>query len=375
MSLYPEGLPGQVLPVTSQDTYASVGAPLTVVGSGGGGGGGVQSVTSGLNISTSGTATNPVVFMRSDLFNLSSISFGNLGQGQINNLSTINGAAYPPAAGSVPANLAVSTLSFPAGQGQLINVSTVNGAVYPPPAGSVPANLELSSLTVATNANITSTLFVSSILGRTGYNNSINFLATDGDEANESLKLIGFFGSHLLLDGRNASFQFKSANSSAEIIADGDTGNITINNGLQIASGGAKITLPVNQGQLVNVSTVNGAPYGTAVVPANPLFSTIQLSTITTPTNPAGAPTSSQTLNVVIGGMRLQAGIVYCTNTATTISWATAFTTVPIVLTGTTGSTGNNTIVIIQGGGENSAQFSVNTATVTGIYWLAIGAA
>lgn len=38
MSLYPENPAGQVYQVTSQDTFASAGAPLSVVGSGGGGG-------------------------------------------------------------------------------------------------------------------------------------------------------------------------------------------------------------------------------------------------------------------------------------------------------------------------------------------------
>jgi len=360
MSLYPEGLPGQILPVTSQDTYASYLSPLSVIGSGGGGGG-VQSVTSGLNISTSGPATNPVVFMRTNLFNLSSISFGNTGQGQINNLSTINGAAYPPPS-SGGTDLAVSTITFPVGEGQIANLSTVNGAAYPP-ATQVPGNISLSTLTVST---------ITSPFGSANY---IYLDKTDAGEANGALVLEKFEGPSLLLGGRNIAFSLLSGEDQGKIICD-SLSNMIINDGCKISDNGTQITLPVNQGQLVNISTINGAPYGTAAS-ANPLFSTIQVSTITTPTNPAGSPATTQTINIVIGGMRIQGGVCYCTSASyTTVTWANAFGTVPIVLTGAVGLTqGSGTTATVSGAGENSGQFTVNAAASTGVYWLCIGAA
>ena len=137
--------PGQACPITSQDTYASVGAALSVVGSGGGGGGAVTSVAGVGSILVAPITGTVLVSLKNDVF-ASTLSLP-VGGGQITGVSSINGAVYPPPAGSVPTNLEVSTITFPAGQGQLINVSTVNGAVYPPPAGSVPANLAVSTIT------------------------------------------------------------------------------------------------------------------------------------------------------------------------------------------------------------------------------------
>jgi len=142
--------PGQVCPITSQDTYASVGAPLSVVGSGGGGGA-VTSVSGVGSILVAPTTGSVLVSLKNDV-NASTLNFP-VGGGQITGVSSINGAVYPPPAGSVPTNLQVSTITFPAGQGQLINVSTVNGAPYGA-GGSVPADLAVSSLTVAQTGDI-----------------------------------------------------------------------------------------------------------------------------------------------------------------------------------------------------------------------------
>ena len=97
---------------------------------------------------------------------------------EINSVSTINGAEYPPAATPIPADLTVSTLTVnDAGYistpqlfvSEINNVSTINGAVYPPTAGSIPVDLTVSTLTANNTGYVsTSQLFVSSI------NNNIN---------------------------------------------------------------------------------------------------------------------------------------------------------------------------------------------------------
>jgi hypothetical protein len=88
MSLYPENPAGQVYQVTSQDTFASAGAPLSVVGSGGGG---------------------PVVIPENLVVStLTAADF--VSTVALEGVSTINGAPYATG-GGVPANLVVSTLT------------------------------------------------------------------------------------------------------------------------------------------------------------------------------------------------------------------------------------------------------------------------
>lgn len=83
-------------------------------------------------------------------------------------ISTINGAAYPPAA-SIPANLTVSTLtaanqvSTPA-----LFVSSVNGQIYPPPSAGGSPNAEFSTVTVSSFVSAPVISNVSSI-------NDVNF--------------------------------------------------------------------------------------------------------------------------------------------------------------------------------------------------------
>ena len=101
--------------------------------------------------------------MRADSVASSILVSANLSVSTLTNVSSINGAAYPPPA-SVGANLVVSTLtaadqiSTPS-----LFVSSVNGAAYPPTA-SVGANLVVSTLTAADQIS-TPSLFVSSVNG------------------------------------------------------------------------------------------------------------------------------------------------------------------------------------------------------------------
>ena len=74
----------------------------------------------------------------------------------INNLSSINGAAYPPTT-VIPSNLELSTLVV-SGTGYVSTVSieglsTINGVAYPPSA-SVPTELTVSSLTIGSTLGL-----------------------------------------------------------------------------------------------------------------------------------------------------------------------------------------------------------------------------
>jgi hypothetical protein len=120
----------------------------------------------------------------------------------------------------------------------------------------------------------------------------------------------------------------------------------------------------------LTVSSIAGAAYPPAP-PVNATFSTIGLSTIGAIV--AASAGNVQTFNTVIGNIRLQGGVVSTTSAGVAVSW-TAFTTVPIILTGCTGTTGAGTTVVLQGGGESGVNISVNTGTTTEVYWLAIGA-
>jgi hypothetical protein len=100
---------GQVSQITSQDTYASVNAPLSVIGSGGGG---PTVIPANLVVSTLRAATS-----------VSTLTVNAL---SLLNISSINGAVYVPGGGgSVPADLTVSTLT--AAQGISTSVLKVTG--------------------------------------------------------------------------------------------------------------------------------------------------------------------------------------------------------------------------------------------------------
>ena len=88
------------------------------------------------------------------LCNVDILSFDSGARKAITGVSTINGAAYPPPAGSVPSDLVVSTLVSRDSVGTLaLSVSSINGGSYPPPAPPVviPSDLVVSTLTASTS--------------------------------------------------------------------------------------------------------------------------------------------------------------------------------------------------------------------------------
>jgi hypothetical protein len=129
--------------------------------------------------------------------------------------------------------------------------------------------------------------------------------------------------------------------------------------------------------QIAGVSSINGAAYPPAAAPltANPTFSTVQISTVQTPIN-VTAVSSIQSFNTVLGGMRMQGGVVDTSVSGQTINWANAFTTTPTV-TATVASNPADKYASVTPS-ESNATFYVNnvggTSTVS-VYYLAIGAA
>jgi hypothetical protein len=109
----------------------------------------------------------------------------------------------------------------------------------------------------------------------------------------------------------------------------------------------------------------------TTLTAGSATLSTLALSTIGAIV--AASAGNVQTFNTIIGNIRLQGGVVSTTSAGVPVSW-TAFSTVPIILTGCTGTIGAGTAVVLQGGGESGVNISVNTGTTTEVYWLAIGA-
>jgi hypothetical protein len=148
---------GQVSQITSQDTFASVGAPLTVIGSGGGG---PTVIPANLVVSTLNAAT--------------SVSTSVVNAVSLLNVSTINGAAYV-AGGGVPANLVVSTLNAATSVStsvvnavSLLNISSINGAPYT--EGGVPQNVFVSSLNFLDNPGFINFPLPSSIASSVTFN-------------------------------------------------------------------------------------------------------------------------------------------------------------------------------------------------------------
>lgn len=136
--------------VISQDALFNNTTALSFVSGGGPTPGApVTTVSAGANLRNVGDNTgNVVLALQSTIAGVSSLSF--VANGTISGVSSINNQAYPPPAGSVPANLVASTLQMnPSGwiSTTAINgVTTINGSAYPPPAGSVPADLNVSTL-------------------------------------------------------------------------------------------------------------------------------------------------------------------------------------------------------------------------------------
>ena len=232
------------------------------------------------------------IFIDANGLNLSFSTIGGVSVGGLNGISTINGAAYPPPAGSVPANLDVSTITVnPTGYvsttylnldefahistgsqriylnasggvyiTDLLNpgsldvlnitsVSTINGASYPPPAGSVPENLEVSTLTVNPSGYISSTHI---------YASSINtfWLSTAVVET-----------AGVLIYGLSTSIYGDGTNMNIQAAADG---------AVYIVQASENTDLGHLYASSITVSSINGIAPGAASIPAD-----LEVSTLT----------------------------------------------------------------------------------------------
>jgi hypothetical protein len=190
MSLYPEDPAGQALQITSQDTFANVNKPLSVIGSGGGGGGPVPAnltvssltvnvtgaiSTGQINISGSGgelaatIGTNPGFPGNSQYFTFNSSGQDNVNAGKlsIHKIGILTSVSKKANASGLAVN-AYSTLQGafqPVGCSDIYIYSAANdGTNFAYALEAV--NTPVSSLNIqAPNVNISSLLGVSSING------------------------------------------------------------------------------------------------------------------------------------------------------------------------------------------------------------------
>lgn len=324
--------------IASQDVYLNLTTPISVIGTGGGS---VNSVVGGANISTTGT-TSVSVALQDSLTGISSIAF-NTGAA-LTNVSTINGA--PVGVASLPANPGFSSI--------VINVNNVSTLAN---ISSAVVNADESISYSITADGETSQLLLK------GKGNDPTYAALTSGAAGAPLSNVSYITVGPDAAGIQADFVVMTGSSNVDI----DSSAMSI-----FGSNSVHIRGPTQISSLT-VSSIAGAAYPPAF-PVNATFSTLSLSTIGAIANSASS--TIQTFNTVIGNMRIQGGSVVGATGGTTVNWATAFTTVPIVLASVEGTIGASVVATVQGASENSANFSIS-AGGTGeiIDYIAIGAA
>ena len=207
----------------------------------------------------------------------------------------------------------VSSMAMEGG-GAITGVNSINGSPYPPPVASIPADLVVSTLVAARNVS-TPELFVSSVNG-SPYNGSPGVptqIAQAGasvvcntvggieiyTSTNVDLNLYSGLGMYLTATPDGEIVLQKSATGgSSQLYMDGvgnvnlragtapginltySTGEITLNNKLNVDTTGEILTFPQiagsNVGQIEGISTINGTAFPpTAVVGANLIVSTL----------------------------------------------------------------------------------------------------
>jgi len=339
--------------VASQDVYLNLTTPLDVIGTGGGVGG-VNNVLAGQNMSTIGQTTgNVTVALAPNVTNLSSLSFvGGVnisGVSSISGVAQINGSAYPPTFGSLPANISAATLL----------VSTVQVVVT---TGDGNGNSEIHSGRGEGGGGL--------LQIDLNQNGGQEYIKMDTGAGNPPSVEIGV----LTTVDEEGSYAYYSRNEIQNVAVSTIITRATSTIMLDAASVVLPNTATLTVKNITNLANVNGSPY----VPssANPNFSTLGLSTIGPISNANSGASPVQTLNMVIGNMRIQAGELPASSGGTVINWASAFTTVPVVQATVAGVPGSTSIVVVSAAGENEGTFAcTNAAPGKSIYWLAIGAA
>ena len=311
----------------SQDTFLNANTALSVVGNGGTG------------PSTIG-AVNSVRGLTPNLYNVASTITGDVTLGLNAALSSMNSIAFAPGAGVVT------------------GISSINGTSWPPVA-TVPANLQVSSISF--NAPGDSASIYTAGDDATGISSLITKITGTG------------FSSYLKLGDTKPS----APGASALLGVNADINNpldyvYVTPAAIEIKSTGATTITSATTLTTNSAATNIKGPTSISTLSVGALA----LSTIGPILNIVATP-ATQTINMVIGNMRIQGGsLPAAVSPGTAISWATAFSTVPLVLVSVAGAVGGSNVATVTAAGESGGTFSVNaTATGEAIYWLAIGAA
>jgi hypothetical protein len=203
-------------------------------------------------------------------------------------------------------------VTFPLGAGatvigQLNNVSTINGAAYPPPSGSVPSDLLVSTLTTAATGYISTPIaYVSSIVGLSSINgvayppavSAGSFITLGG--ASVECTALGEINA-IAASGQNISMT--SGNNLNLNSAGGIANAIFMNGGLTVDYTGSVLEFApqsgtsIIQGQIVGLSTINAQPYPP---PFSGSISSITNGTGFVEVNAAGAITVSPASGEII---------------------------------------------------------------------------
>jgi hypothetical protein len=201
-----------------------------------------------------------------EIYNAGTLRFDTVGSRAIENLSTVNGSAYPPNF-VIPQDITVSTLTANSiSTLGLEGVSSINGSAYPPfysTIGDIASGgfVYTNTSNVAMGVSATAFAIDSSnnlIVGSATADTAIVFASTIQASSNGLNIFELSAGANVKLDtGGKVYF-----NEGLSTITDGV--------GLVVGPEGATLTFPLdttgsfNVGELVNVSTINGNPYPAA---------------------------------------------------------------------------------------------------------------
>ena len=145
------------------------------------------------------------------------------------------------------------------GVGALTGVQTINGSAYPPAVGSLPATASFSTITLGTGGYLTTS-------ENTGYIVSKTFEGLSGEDT----VFQGASGQTLYINGGTGGTE----NAIMQLYTDGtilinnvNAGGLTDATGLTIGAEGRSLTFPLDPtsafgvGALTNISTINSAAY------------------------------------------------------------------------------------------------------------------
>jgi hypothetical protein len=193
----------------------------------------------------------------------------------ITGISTINGAAYPPAS-FIPADITVSSITAAnyVSTIALQGVSTINSVAYPPPV-VLPASANFSTIGIGASGTIIAAdsaaylemSFIQSVGG-----SDLNINAASGN---------GLFITGGASSGNNSLIALNTNGTTQ--INNTNTGGLTNGDGISVGGEGISLAFPLDStsafgvGAITNISTINGAAYPppSYVLPADITVSTL----------------------------------------------------------------------------------------------------